>query len=272
MDKIVADKILRLGVRTDAPPFSSIVDGAPAGFSVDLCRLMAGAITFTSKLDELRYDFVKVSAEDRFEKLAAGEIDVLCGATTANLKRRETMAFSIPIFSTGVGAVVNKDAPDLLKEILVTGGPAAFSGAAVSEALKGRTVGVHVGTTAEVWLKSGPLSKVEGMTVATVKDHGAGVSAVASGTMDAYFADQAILIGQRAQAENSDNLVLSRITFTNEPYALALPRGDEDLRLIVDRALSYLYRTGEIYKIFQRHFGKPEPEVVLFYSVVALPE
>ncbi len=48
-----------------------------------------------------------------------------------------------------------------------------------------------------------------------------------------------------------------------EPYALALPRGDGDFRLAVDRALSHIYRSGEIAAIFKRTFGdaKPGPDL-----------
>lgn len=272
LDRILSEKTIRLGVRTDAPPFSSLVDGLPAGFSVDLCGLMAGAIMATSNLTNMTGTFVEVNSVDRLTKLEAGEIDVLCGATTATLKRRETMSFSIPVFTTGVGAMMSKTAPDLLKEIVVTGGPAALSNAAVTEAFKGRTVGVLAGTTAETWLKASALAKIDGLTIVTSADHTAGVGGVVAGTVDVYFADQAILIGLRAQSDKAESLVISKNTFTNEPYALALPRDDEDLRLMIDRALSYIYRTGGIYQVFSRHFGKPGPEVVLFYSVVSLPE
>lgn len=272
LDRIVSEKTIRLGVRTDAPPFSSLVDGRPAGFSVDLCGLMAGAIMATSNLTDMTGTFIEVNSVDRFTKLEAGEIDVLCGATTATLTRRETMSFSIPIFSTGVGAMVSSTAPDLLKEVVVTGGPAALSNAAVTEAFKGRTLGVLAGTTAENWLKASPLAKIDGLTIVTSADHTAGVASVAEGTVDVYFADLAILVGLRAQSDNAESLVISKYTFTNEPYALALLRDDEDLRLTIDRALSHIYRTGAIYQIFSRHFGKPGPEVVLFYSVVSLPE
>lgn len=272
LDRIVSEKTIRLGVRTDAPPFSSLVDGRPAGFSVDLCGLMAGAIMATSNLTDMTGTFIEVNSVDRFTKLEAGEIDVLCGATTATLTRRETMSFSIPIFSTGVGAMVSSTAPDLLKEVVVTGGPAALSNAAVTEAFKGRTLGVLAGTTAENWLKASPLSMIDGLTIVTSADHTAGVASVAEGTVDVYFADLAILVGLRAQSDNAESLVISKNTFTNEPYALALLRDDEDLRLTIDRALSHIYRTGAIYQIFSRHFGKPGPEVVLFYSVVSLPE
>lgn len=272
MDRIVAEKNIRLGVRTDAPPFASLVDGQPAGFSVDLCGLIAGAIMQTSKIENMTGKFIGVTAEDRFQKLAAGEIDVLCGATTATLTRRETMGFSIPIFSTGVGALVAKGAPELLREILVQGGPAAMSNAAITEALKGRKLGVRAGTTAETWIKEGPLPKIEGVTIVPFTDHAAGIAAVAANEIDAYFGDKAILIAQRMASDKAEELLVSRNAFTSEPYALALPHGDEELRLAVDRALSHIYRTGAIYQIFARHFGKPGPEVVLFYSAVALPE
>lgn len=272
LDRIVAEKNIRLGVRTDAPPFASLVDGQPAGFTVDLCGLIAGAIMSTSKIENMTGQFVGVTAEDRFGKLAAGEIDVLCGATTATLTRRETMSFSIPIFATGVSAVVAKVAPELLQEILVKGGPAAMSHAAITEAFKGRKLGVRAGTTAEAWMNEGPLPKIEGVTVVPVDDHAAGIAAVAAGEMDAYFGDKAILIAQRLASDKAEELLISRNSFTSEPYALALPRGDEELRLVIDRALSHIYRSGAIYQIFAKHFGKPGPEVVLFYSVVALPE
>jgi len=272
LDRIVTEKNIRLGIRADAPPFSSVVDGKPEGFSVDLCGLIAGAIMATSQVSDMTGEFVEVTAENRFEKLQAGEIDVLCEATTATLTRRAVMSFSIPTFSTGVSAVITAAAPDLLKEILVKGGPAAMSNAAVSEAFKGRKLGVRGGTTAESWLNEGPLPKVEGVTIVPFTDHAAGIAAVAAGEIDAYFGDKAILIAQRKASDKAEELLISRNTFTSEPYALAMPRDDEDLRLAIDRALSYIYRTGAIYQIFAKHFGKVGPEAALFYSVVTLPE
>ncbi len=272
LDRVIAEKNIRLGIRTDAPPFASLVDGKPAGFSVDLCALIAGAIMDTSDIDEMTGTFVSVDTEDRFKSVAEGEIDVLCGATTATLTRREMVSFSIPVFSTGIGAAVSKDAPALLKEVLVEGGPAVLSDAAITEALEGKTLLVRAGTTAEEWVRGSPLEKIKGVTVATTDDHKAGLESVAVGTADVYFADLPILIGQRADLGDSDAVLLSRNTFTHEPYALALQRGDEDLRLAIDRALSHIYRTGAVYKVFNRHFGKSGAEERLFYSLVTLPE
>lgn len=272
LDRIVAEKMIRLGVRTDAPPFASLVDGRPAGFTVELCGLIAGAIMRTSEIEGLSGRMITVDTGERFDALKDGRIDVLCGATTATLTRRETVSFSIPTFSTGLGAVVRADAPELLREVLVAGGPAALSKAAVGAALGGKTLGVRANTTAADWLASGPLSAMEGVEIRAVDDHSAGIAGVADGSLAAYFADKAILLGVLSGREDAASFQLSRTSFTTEPYALALPRGDEDLRLAIDRALSFLYRQGAIYQIYERHFGKPTAEAALFYTIVSLPE
>jgi ABC-type amino acid transport substrate-binding protein len=272
LDRIVATKHITLGVRTDAPPFASVVDGRPQGFSAELCALMAEAIKATSKLEEMTGTFKTVDTATRFGALASGEIDVLCGATTATLTRRETMSFTIPIFSTGVAAVMAADAPELMREILISGGPAAQSAAAVREALGGKRLGVRAGTTAETWLRDGPAGGIDGVTIVPVNDHAEGVAGVAKGELDAYFADKAILAGVLAGNPDRERLVVSRNTLTYEPYALAIARDDEDLRLVLDRALSHIYRSGAIFRIFEKHFGKPGPTEVLFYGLAALPE
>ncbi len=62
---------------------------------------------------------------------------------------------------------------------------------------------------------------------------------------------------------------------TVEPYALALARGDDDFRLAVDRALSRIYRSGEIIQIFARSFGPgaaPSDTLQTLSTVSALPE
>ena len=56
---------------------------------------------------------------------------------------------------------------------------------------------------------------------------------------------------------------------------LAMRRGDGDFRLAVDRALSHVYRSGEIAKIFTKAFGereRPTPTLQALYMIATLPE
>ena len=55
------------------------------------------------------------------------------------------------------------------------------------------------------------------------------------GKVSAYFADRAILMFLAQQSKAPTSLLLAENYLSIESYALALPRGDEDFRLAVDR-------------------------------------
>jgi ABC-type amino acid transport substrate-binding protein len=89
----------------------------------------------------------------------------------------------------------------------------------------------------------------------------------------AYFADRAILGYLVDESREPDELRIADKYLTNEPYALALPRGDNDFRLANDRALSQVYRSGEIGTIFASAFGAPPNDTLkTLYLISALPD
>jgi len=272
MDKIIASQTLKLGFRSDAPPFSFENEGSASGFTVELCVAIGALMKESLGLNEFNGELVRVETTDRFDAIARGDADLLCGATTATLTRREQVGFSLSTFHTGVGSVVSASASDLLREVLITSGPAAGSPAATKQAMSGKKIGVHKGTTAADWLAKGNMAELTGVPVTEFNDHAAGIQMVADGELDAYFADQAILIGNVLQSGLKDKVLVSKQSYTNEPYAIALPKGDEELRLEVDKAISQIYRSGQILEFVSRHFGKPTPEMAFFYAMTALPE
>lgn len=272
LDQIVERKTIRFGYRTDAPPFSMKLDGRPQGYSIDLCGRVAGAILETSGLTELTGTFTAVEVEDRFDAIEEGRIDVLCGPTTATLSRRERVSFTIPIFATGVGAMMASDAPSALADPLMNALPGSLPQDAIPNALNGRRLGVRAGTTAESWLRAGEDGTLGDATIVTFDDHRAGAAAVVGGELDVYFADQAILLGILARSDDVDRLQVSPATYTVEPYALAIPRGDEDLRLVLDRALSLLFRRRVFEPLYERYFGPLSLQAELFYRAAALPD
>jgi len=147
-------------------------------------------------------------------------------------------------------------------------GPSSF------EALAGQKVGVRQGTTTEQALNT-TLQKLSlDAEVVNVADHADGLSRLEAKEISAYFADQAILIYLAASSGAPDKLRLSDQHFTNEPYALALRHGDSDFRLLVDRTLVRLYRSGEIGQVFRNAFGEranPSNALKLLYAIQRLP-
>lgn len=106
----------------------------------------------------------------------------------------------------------------------------------------------------------------------TVNSYDEGLRRVADGALDAYFADRSILLGLAVMSKDPGAFVVGERTYTHEPYGLALSKGDEDFRLLVDRSLSRVYWTLEITPIFTRYFGRPARRVVSAYLMTALPE
>ena len=256
IDDLRASGKIRIGVRQDAKPFSYYNEvGEPSGYTVDLCRAVAVHLKKDLGLPDLKVDYVKVTAEDRFEAVKEGRIDLLCGAATITLSRREQVSFSSPIFITGAGVLFRTDGPQSMGE------------------LEGKKIGVRSGTTTEESLLQTLAHFGIKAEVVRFADHQMAIEALASNNISAYFADRAIL-ADLIQKSPSDVIKLSDIVMSVEPYGLALRRGDEDFRLAVDRALAEVYKSSELTKIYRGTFGNRPPGALLeaIYLQGSLPE
>jgi ABC-type amino acid transport substrate-binding protein len=238
IDRIRQDKVIRIAYRTDAAPFSYKDRlGEPAGFMVDLCRAVAKNLTQQLSLPSLSVSYVTVTAVDRFEAIQQNKADLLCEPTSTTLSRRAVVDFSIATFVDGASLMIGLDGPDNL------------------QALAGRKIGVLAGTTTEEGLHSlGSAGIMADIT--PVKTHAEGLAMLDDGKISAYFADRSILLFLIRDSKAPEKLKLADVYLTVEPYALALPRGDNDFRLEVDRALSHIYRSAEIGPILVHTFGE----------------
>lgn len=253
LERVAETKTFRLGYRTDAPPFAAeLENGKREGYSIELCRAVADSLRSELRLSAMVVEYVAVSAENRFDKIEDGSIDILCGPTTATLSRRERVDFSLPTFIAGAGVMVSGEA-----------------GITHLDELADRRVGVRAGTTTEQALRSTfPDAEVQ-----TVDDHRNGVAGVLNRTIDAYFADRTVLEGLRDAHPEAEKLQIADEFLTIEPYGLALPKDDGRFRLLVDRTLSTLYKSRRIEEIAARHFdGQLSDLLHTLYQITPLPE
>ncbi len=275
LDRIKAAGRIRLGFRADARPFSfRDQPGDPAGYTVGLCLNVAEAVRTAVGNPSLVIEWVPVTLETRFTALEQGQVDLLCGAESITLARRQEVAFSTPIFPGGIGALVRSDAPTRVKDILNGRQPPAQPNwrASAVQTLQTQVFAVIGGTTAEAWL-AGKVKEFK-LTSKTVPVDGydAGVQAVQSRKATVFFGDRAILLDAAARSANPGALVVLERQFTAEPIALAMRRGDEDFRLLVDRALSALYARGEFADLYRMYFGPPDAATQAFFRWNTVPE
>jgi ABC-type amino acid transport substrate-binding protein len=258
LDKLRETGVLTVGYREDAIPFSYKSDiGEAVGYTVDLCRTVAARLKADLGLDKLSITYVPVTTENRFKAVQDGRIDLLCGAATVTLSRRELVGFSLPTFISGASVLLRADGPENMR------------------ALSGHKVGVRGATTTEEALRNTLADLAVDAEVVTVADHQDGLKQLEEGAISAYFGDRAILIFLAARSKVRGNLRLSDQHFTSETLALALPRGDDDFRLAVDRTLSRIYRSGMIGDLFTSAFGqaaKPTGLLQALFVISALPE
>jgi ABC-type amino acid transport substrate-binding protein len=255
LDRIREQKAIRIAYREDAPPFSyKDSAGEPAGFIVDICKAVAADLTKQLNLSSLSVAYVSVTAPDRFEAIKQHKADLLCEPTSDTLSRREVVDFSITTFVDGASLMIRPDGPRNLQE------------------LAGRKIGVLAGTTTEQELRNSLADAGLTAEVIPAKTHAEGVAMLDDARISAYFADRSILVSLIKTSKDSERLTLADVYLTIEPYALALPRGDEAFRLEVDRALSHIYRSGELGPIFTRAFGSNFQPLQTLYLVSALPE
>ena len=266
-DRLRGGGALRLGFRTDTRPFAyRDSTGRPVGYSISLCERIAAAAKREFGLAALPLEWVPLAVESRFQTLALGKVDVICGAETETLARREEASFSIPIFPGGIGVLVRADA-GRLKEVL-SGRQIAqpIWRAAATRTLQARAFSIVEGTTSERWLTARMRELEVIANVTTVKTYDDGVQGVVERRSDAFFGERAILLGVARRHAHTDTVAVLDRQFTYERLGLALRRGDEPFRLLVDRALSQLYLSGEIVSLYAGSFGEPDSNALAFFE------
>jgi ABC-type amino acid transport substrate-binding protein len=275
LDRVRESGKLRLGYLSEARPFSyQDASGNPAGYSVALCQKVANAVKADLGAAGPGIEWVKVPAEDRFVAVEDGKVDLLCSAAAATLDRMKRVDFSLPTFPGGIGALLRADSPARLQAVLEGREPpyTPVWRASLQQVLEKRTLSAMAGTTAEPWLTRKRSELDVRAEIVPVQSYEEGVERVLGGRSDVFFGDRAVLLATMARSEAPDELIVLERQYTYEPMALVLQRGDPDFRLLVDRTLSGLYRSGEVADIYATYFGKPDATALSFFQFMTFPE
>ena len=258
LDQIRETGVFKLGFRMDAKPLSYLdPDGNAAGYAVDICRRIATAIQVELGLVELKTQYVPVSAENRIARLLDGSIDMECATSTRTLERQRQVDFTLLTFVTGAAMLSRVE-----------------SGIEELPDVAGRKIGVLRGTTTEEGLYRALTANGIEADITLTERHEYGIASLETKEIDAYFADRVLLLGLAERAIEPAKLKLSQQLYSYEPYAFMLRRGDDGLRLIADRTIAALYRSGGIEEIYRTWFGKAKAGNLLraLYILQAIPE
>lgn len=217
--------ILRVGTDATYPPFEMVntESGKPEGFDIDIMKAIC-------RINEWQPDYIITPFDGIISGLKSRKYDCVISAMTITPRREVIVSFSNPYYLAGqVIAVSIKDtAINSVKD------------------LRGRKVGVQLGTTGERMAKSFP-----GVWVFSFDNIGAAFIDMENGHIDAVLNDLPTTqeyIRLKGKAKIVGDL-LSR-----EYYGIAVRKGDKDLLSRINSALAILKESGEYDAINRKWF------------------
>lgn len=253
---------ITIGHREASVPFSYIGEEGdkPVGYTIDICMRVVGAIEDKIGADELDIRWVAVTPQTRLGLIANGTIDMECGSTTNNLTRQQQVDYAYITYITGTKILTKKG-----------------SGIEGVEDLSGNAIALAQGTTNERAVKEAIEKRnIDNVDILSVKDHDQGFLALQTDRVDAYSTDDILLYGLIKKSKNPGDYKVVGDFLSYDPYAIMVPQNDSEFRLVVNKTIAGLFRSGEIHDIYNNWFepmGVPMSDTLkASVRIHALPE
>jgi ABC-type amino acid transport substrate-binding protein len=233
LDRILERRRLIALVQIAFEPFSFYGDdGRRTGFEIDFLREFA-----RRWLDDPNaVTYLPVPTDARIPTLQRGRADLIAAALTRTPERAELVDFSLTYFEDGQRLLV-PDASDI---------------AGVCD-LRGRKVAAVEGATSidNIRAAASDCGFELGDDLVTFRRHADAVQALLAGQVDAFTSDGVAL---RNFADGQPLKIVGE-PFSKEPYAFAVPKGDDRLLQRINQTLRDMEQDGTYASIYQRWFG-----------------
>ncbi|MBX6391407.1 MAG: glutamate ABC transporter substrate-binding protein [Frankia sp.] len=247
LDEIRSRGTLVVGTKFDQPLFGqqNPTNEELEGFDTEIARILAQRIFG----DTDKIEFVETVSKNREPFIQQGRVDVVIATYTINDTRKELVDFAGPYYIAGQDIMVMADETSITSV----------------DDLNGRKVCTVEGSTSEKNVRA----EAPDAEVILVDTYSACAEQLTDGRVDAVTTDNVILLGLMAQNEGTFKLVGK--TFTEEPYGIGLPKGDDAFRDFVNDTLEIAYENGDWATAFTSTVGVvqktvPTPPAVDRYS------
>ncbi len=221
---------LRIGTDATYPPFETVntETGKPEGFDIDL-------ITEICKINGWKPEFIVTPFDGMIPGLQSKKYDVAISSMTITPERQAVIDFSDPYYLAGQTLAV----------------PLADNGIKSPDDLKGKRVGVQLGTTGELMAQKIPDAKVF-----SYDNIGAAFIDMQNGNLDAVLNDypttQAYIRAHSTAKTVGD--ILSK-----ENYGIALRKDETELRSAINKALAEIRKNGTYRTLHMKWFDTEPP-------------
>jgi glutamate/aspartate transport system substrate-binding protein len=243
LKKIKDSGTITLGVRDSSIPFSYLDDKQSyQGYSIDLCMKAVTALQKHLGLTQLNVKMNPVTSATRIPLMANGTIDLECGSTTNNVERQKQVAFAPTTFVSGNRLLAKK-----------------ASNINSLNDLKGKTLVSTAGTTSMRQVTALNTEKNLGMNILSAKDHAEAFLMVETGRAVAFLMDDILLASLAATSKSPADYTITKEALQLEPYGIMMRRDDPGFKKVVDDAITGVFKSGEINRIYTKWFQSPIP-------------
>ena len=235
LGKIKSTGVLTIGTRTGSPPFAYVdKNNQWIGFSIDLVEMLIKPEVEKAVGRSIKIEKKESTPPTRIPLLSSNAVDLIAGTMTDTPQRRESVDFSLTFFYTGAQFLVKKGSP--LKGI---------------NDISGKRIATQQGSTNEKILRE----KYPQAQLRAFPDQPAAFQALIQGQVDAYTNDGIQLYGLKAKAPSPNDWEVVGDFYSEEPYGMAMRKGDSKFKAAVDAGLRKGLEGGKYFEIYDKWFG-----------------
>jgi glutamate/aspartate transport system substrate-binding protein len=243
LDKIKKSGAITIGHRDASLPLSYYDDKQqPIGYAMDLCAKIVDAVKAELKMPAIKVNYQLVTSANRIPLLANGTIDLECGSTTNNIPRQEQVWFTMTHFVTANRWIAKKS-----------------SNIKTLADLKGKTIVSTAGTTNIKQITEINAAQNLGMNIISANGHPEAFQMVETGRAVAFVMDDILLASLAAQSRTPGDYAISDVALSVEPYGIMVRKDDKAFKAVADKAMTEVYKSGQINAIWDKWFTKPVP-------------
>lgn len=219
---------LVMATNAEFPPYEYYEGDEVVGIDAEIAQAIAEELGMTLKIEDMAFDSI-------IPAVTSGKADFGAAGMTVTEDRKKNVDFT-DTYAKATQVIIVKEDSDIA-------GP---------DDLTGKKIGVQLGTTGDIY--AGDIEDAE------VEQYNKGfeaVQALTQGKIDAVVIDGEPAKEFVAQAEG---LKILDEAFTEEEYAIAVAKGNDDLREKINDALAKLKESGKIDEIVAKYISADDAE------------
>ena len=191
------------------------------GIDVEMAEAVAAKLGMQLKVEDMEFDSI-------IPALGSGKADIGVAGMTITEDRLANVNFSTP-YTTATQVIIVQEGSEIVG----------------ADDLKGKTVGVQLGTTGDIYA-----ADIEGVALEQYNKGMDAVQALTTGKVDAVIIDNE---PAKQFVSKAQGLKILEEEFAVEEYAIAIAKDNEELLKKVDAALQELIADGTIQKIIDKY-------------------